>query len=73
MDQKWSPVQVLGKYFEVYGQASQITPEAREKKAPFFTDLYTFDNTYKRSGSQCHLVAHSGVQEFFLMYWLMYL
>ena len=41
MDQKWSPVQVLGKYFEVYGQASQITPEAREKKAPFLPVYYT--------------------------------
>ena len=30
------PRQVLGKYFEVYGQGSPITPEAREKKAPFF-------------------------------------
>ena len=29
------PRQVLGKYFEVYGQGNQITPEAGEKKAPF--------------------------------------
>ena len=29
------PRQVLGKYFEVYGQGSPITPEAGEKKAPF--------------------------------------
>ena len=28
--------QVLGKYFEVYGQGNQITPEAGKKKAPFF-------------------------------------
>ena len=30
------PHQVLGKYFEVYGQGSPITPEAGEKKAPFY-------------------------------------
>ena len=30
------PRQVLGKYFEVYGQADQITPEAGKKRAPFF-------------------------------------
>ena len=36
IDHKWSPIQVLGKYFEVYGQACPITPEARKKKAPFF-------------------------------------
>ena len=35
MDQKWSHIKVLGKYFEVYGQAFQITPEAGKKKAPF--------------------------------------
>ena len=35
MDQKWSHAKVLGKYLEVYGQARPITPEAREKKAPF--------------------------------------
>ena len=35
MDQKWSHSKVLGKYFEVYGQARPITPEARKKKAPF--------------------------------------
>ena len=30
------PCQVLGKYFEVYGQGNPITPEeAGEKKAPF--------------------------------------
>ena len=37
MDQKWSNAKVLGKYFEVYGQACPITPEAREKKAPFYS------------------------------------
>ena len=31
MHQKGSPIQVLGKYFEVYGQNSPITPEARKK------------------------------------------
>ena len=31
-----APVQVLGKYFDVYGQACPITPEARKKKAPFY-------------------------------------
>ena len=31
---KMMPRQVLGKYFEVYGQLSPITPEAREKKPP---------------------------------------
>ena len=36
MDQKWSHAKVLGKYFEVYGQARPITPEAGEKKAPFW-------------------------------------
>ena len=36
MDHKWSPAKVLGKYFDVYGQACPITPEARKKKAPFF-------------------------------------
>ena len=36
MDQKWSHAKVLSKYFEVYGQASKITPEAREKKPPFY-------------------------------------
>ena len=35
MDQKWSHAKVLGRYFEVYGQLSPITPEAGEKKAPF--------------------------------------
>ena len=35
MDQKWSHAKVLGKYFDVYGQACPITPEARKKKAPF--------------------------------------
>ena len=30
------PRQVLGKYFEVYGQRSPITPEAGEKKAPLY-------------------------------------
>ena len=29
------PRQVLGKYFEVYGQLSPITPEAGKKRAPF--------------------------------------
>jgi len=29
------PHQVLGKYFEVYGQGSPITPEAGKKRAPF--------------------------------------
>ena len=28
------PRQVLGKYFEVYGQLSPITPEAGKKRAP---------------------------------------
>ena len=35
MDQKWSHAKVLGKYFEVYGQARPITTEAREKKGSF--------------------------------------
>ena len=30
------PRQVLGKYFEVYGQAGKITPEAGKKRAPFY-------------------------------------
>ena len=38
MDQKWSPAKVLGKYFEVYGQARPITLETGEKKAPFSRD-----------------------------------
>ena len=29
------PRQVLGKYFDVYGQVNPITPEAGEKKVPF--------------------------------------
>ena len=33
---KMKPHQVLGKYLEVYGQLSPITPEAGGKKAPFF-------------------------------------
>ena len=32
MDQKWSPVQVLGKYFEANGQNSPITPEVGKKR-----------------------------------------
>ena len=39
MDQKWSPVQVLGKYFGVYGQNSPITPEAGKKRLLFWTAL----------------------------------
>ena len=31
---KMKPRQVLGKYFEVYGQADQITPEVGKKMAP---------------------------------------
>ena len=42
MDQKWSHVKVLGKYFEVYGQARPITPEAGEKKAPFLGSIFKF-------------------------------
>ena len=34
------PRQVLGKYFEVYGQARPITPEAGEKKAPFLEVIF---------------------------------
>ena len=37
---KMKPRQVLGKYFEVYGQADQITPEAGKKRAPFFTVVH---------------------------------
>ena len=33
------PRQVLGKYFEVYGQLSPITPEAGKKGAPFFLNF----------------------------------
>ena len=29
------PHRVLHEYFEVYGQAGKITPEAGEKRAPF--------------------------------------
>ena len=37
----WSrPRQVLGKYSEVYGQVNTITPEAGEKKAPFWKKNY---------------------------------
>ena len=39
MDQKWSHAKVLGKYFEVYGQGSPITPEAR-KKGSFLYQFY---------------------------------
>ena len=46
MDQKWSPIQVLGKYFEVYGQNSPITPEAGEKKAPFWLQIFAYFNFY---------------------------
>ena len=35
---KMKPRQVLGKYFEVYGQLSPITPEAGKKRAPFFSN-----------------------------------
>ena len=44
MDQKWSHAKVLGKYFEVYGQARPITPEAGEKKAPLL--LFIFLNVF---------------------------
>ena len=37
MDQKWSHAKFLGKYFDVYGQARPITPEAGKKKAPFWS------------------------------------
>ena len=40
------PRQVLGKYFEVYGQAGKITPEAGKKRAPFL-----YPNAY--SGMMC--------------------
>ena len=33
------PRQVLGKYFEVYGQLSPITPEAGKKRAPFWLSI----------------------------------
>ena len=33
------PRQVLGKYFEVYGQAGKITPEAGKKRAPFLNKI----------------------------------
>ena len=33
---KMKPRQVLGKYFEVYGQLSPITPEAGKKRAPLY-------------------------------------
>ena len=36
---KMKPRQVLGKYFEVYGQGSPITPEAGKKRAPFLRVL----------------------------------
>ena len=36
---KMKPRQVLGKYFEVYGQLSPITPEAGKKRAPFFVRI----------------------------------
>ena len=45
---KMKPRQVLGKYFEVYGQRSPITPEAGKKKAPFSCVLifYIGSRTY---------------------------
>ena len=42
------PRQVLGKYFEVYGQLSPITPEAREKKAPFLKKKFFFVMNFLR-------------------------
>ena len=36
---KMKPRQVLGKYFEVYGQLSPITPEARKKRLLFCPDI----------------------------------
>ena len=50
MDQKWSHAKVLGKYFDVYGQARPITPEARKKKAPFlagFLKKFAFNFCYE--------------------------
>ena len=37
---KMKPHRVLHEYFEVYGQAGKITPEAGEKRAPFFSIFY---------------------------------
>ena len=34
-----TPRQVLGKYFEVYGQVNPITPEAREKGSFLIRDI----------------------------------
>ena len=39
---KMKPHQVLHEYFEVYGQAGKITPEAGEKRAPFSIFLPPF-------------------------------
>ena len=49
------PCQVLGKYFEVYGQGNPITPEAGEKKAPFWNrQLYSkWDDFWRFYGNSC--------------------
>ena len=46
------PRQVLGKYFEVYGQGNQITPEAGKKRAPFLA------NTLHRKYIWGHMRSH---------------
>ena len=43
------PRQVLGKYFEVYGQLSPITPEAGKKRAPFLSHIEEHFITYKKT------------------------
>ena len=49
VDQKWSHAKVLGKYFEVYGQACPITPEAAEKRL-----LFCWDASQLRYDQLCH-------------------
>ena len=60
MDQKWSHAKVLGKYFEVYGQASQITPEAGKKKAPF---IFIIKFSYRRHSSTIYHKLDNNLEE----------
>ena len=39
---KMKPRQVLGKYFEVYGQGNQITPEAGKKRLLYSVRINMF-------------------------------
>ena len=68
------PRQLLGKYFEVYGQGDQITPEAG-KKGSFFDGLFVSVNFYstkncwillKLSGNKKIAVILSRIEQFFI-------